>query len=211
MPIKVKGLSYAPVLLTEVKDTVYFGQTKVFSDFQRAVCPSLQAAIDAGRLAVLDETPLEVQTSFVPAEPIPAPREAVADVDHMPVAECAPQPEVNVEDMARRVADLVLASMPAQAAQVAPVPAPVADKAALEAIDRLANKIDGLVVSGVGVTTTTVLEGREGRAKSVDEVFVPSIRVDDMSNHVTLEARSIGQGTSVNAAVAALRNIKKPQ
>ena len=222
MPIKIKGMAFRPVQLPELRDAVFFGQTKVYDDVQRSTCPSLQSAIKAGLLAVLEETPLSIPmvspialttpqplyrapASAVPA-PVPAPEVVQAVTVQTPPSVSA----VDMDAMAARVVEAVtanvVAAMAAQQNKGVATQPPV-DNGTAQALTALSRKIDGLSVSGTGVSQQSTLD----RATSVDDVFVPTICVDDMANHVQLETRNLGQGGQVNSALAALRDLRNKQ
>ena len=216
MPIKIKGMAFRPVQLPELRDAVFFGQTKVYDDVQRSTCPSLQSAIKAGLLAVLEETPLVIPMVSPSAFPAPQPLYKAPPPVVLPQTFPAPQPAptaMDMDAMAARVVEAVTANVvAAMAAQqnhsVAPPPAP-ADNGTAQAITALSRKIDGLSVSGVGVTRQTTMTSSD--VSPTDEVYIPTINVDDMHNNIKLESRSLGQGGQVNSALAALRNLKNKQ
>ena len=209
-------MSYRQVNLIELRDAVFFGQTKVFSDAQRALCPSIDLNIKSGALAVLEETPMGIPVGnpgrqFVPMNPPKV-------IEAAPIAPPAPAMDMNA--MAALVIDAVSSKlegmMSAKSAEKAPEAAPAAapaapaeDTATVKALEALSKKLDNLSVSGAGVTETRVMPSHEN--KRVEDVYIPSIRVDDMANHVQLETRSLGQGGQVNAALAELRGLKKSQ
>ena len=207
MPIKIKGMSYRPVQLPELRDAVFYGQVKTYTDSQRLISPSMQAAISTGTLAVIEETAIDTSLKVLVPANIPAP--AV-----QPVPEPVPQPvpQVSVEDLADKVVAAVMSKMPVAPVVQPTVVAAVTDTTHAEkmvaSIDALAKKIDGMVVSGPGVSVQKVLTAEEHTA-AVADVFVPTIRVDDMSNNIKLESRNLGQGGQVNSALAALRKLQQ--
>jgi len=82
---------------------------------------------------------------------------------------------------------------------------PSADNSALEeSLKDISNKISGLNVSGPGIAST----GKVDNNRDPGSVYIPDIKVDDLSNNVKLESRSLGQGGSVSAATAALKKLK---
>ena len=212
MPIKVKGMTYRPVQLPELRDAVFFGQTKVFDDAQRSICPSLQSAVKAGLLAVLEETLLVIPMVDLSVLPAPQPLyKATKPAAPVPQATQPTPTAVDMDAMAAKVVEAVtanvVAAMAAAQQNTVVAPAATADNSTAQALTALSRKIDGLSVSGTGVSQQTTMD----RATSADDVYVPTIRVDDMANHVQLETRNLGQGGQVNAALAALRNLKNKQ
>jgi hypothetical protein len=216
--LKVRGSSYRPLFLPELGDTVFLGQVKTFTEEKLAQSPTLQDAVNTGKVVVLD------RTGTLTTTPPPLPRivpvtvaaalQVFADPPRVgsqvaPVDSCennAPKPP--------SASDLLLASLVDKVTLLAKT---LEDKHAQEAVgvssnelaDKLADiatRIDGMRVSGPGVQENHVLSN----GASKDSIFVPSaIKVDDLTNNISLSTRSLGQGGSVNEAVAALRRARE--
>ena len=218
--LRLKSSSYRPLHFPELKDTIFFGQEKQYTDAQCAKCPQITEEVRKGNLVVLEQT----RESLAPAAPyIPAP--VTVPEALMPSAPAeADQPQQPPEWYGKMMEDvraMVTAQQPQQQAQDASV-APMlqqllqkmdtmgqnSDPVLAEKLGEISRKIEGISVSGPGI-----IEGQAvTTARSVMEVYVPSaIRVDDLSNNVNLQTKNLGQGSSVNDALAALKNLKKSQ
>lgn len=218
MPIKVRGMTYKPVLLEDLKDAVYFGQVRVYSDEQHSSSAALRAALTNGSLTLVDCNsssrefrPLSVPNltpppHAVPAAPPPPPPPPPAPTM---VSPAAPQGE-SLRDLVKVVAAEVLdRSRESDPSDSTVKPDQLA--AMTRAVEDIGRKLESLAVSGPGVFAQATLPAGSqlssyGRA---EEVYIPDIRVDDMSNHISLEARSLGQGGKVNSAIAALKGLQK--
>lgn len=227
MPVKVRGMTYRPVLLEDLNDAVYFGQMRVFSDQQAAGSNDLKAAIANGSLSVLDSmsTSREFRPMTCPNLTPPAPVAIPVAPSHRPPApaftESTPSPAVEAAlAPTEKVPPTEVTPQPQAESVTAPSQAPTSEKQAddsaglsvvIKAIEDVGRKLDALSVSGPGVYAQAVLpevSERAGGPPSIDGMYIPDIRVDDMSNHISLEARSLGQGGKVNSAIAALRGLQ---
>lgn len=227
MPVKVRGMTYRPVLLEDLKDAVYFGQMRVFSDQQAAGSNDLRSAIANGSLSVVDS--MAVSREF---RPMTCPNLTPPTSATIPEAPSQRQAASAITKAALRSDPETIDAPPekepsavAPTAKAEPTPIPTqtstADKqvedhaglsVVIKAIEDVGRKLDAMSVSGPGVYAQAVLpvaSERAGGPPSIDGMYIPDIRVDDMSNHISLEARSLGQGGKVNSAIAALRGLRK--
>jgi len=69
----------------------------------------------------------------------------------------------------------------------------------------ISKKISGLSISGPGVQGQPNIDNN----RDPNSIYIPSIKVDDLSNNVKLESKNLGQGGKVNDALAALNKLKK--
>lgn len=190
--------------LPELNDTVFFGQVKTFQDVQLAKSPTLQEAIDKGLVSVLEKSGTvepAVILSSPPVRDVPVIYPAAPE----PVPTVPPEPSQTDQLLGllmSKVSDLAKTMESQQSREaVGVVSSDISEK-----LMHLANKIEGFRVSGPGVMEPTL-----GTAVKQDEfMFVPSaIRVDDLTNNISLASRSLGQGGSVNEASAALKKARQ--
>lgn len=229
--IKVKGADFKTVLLTDIGDRVYFGQEKVFSDAQYAASKELKKSIESGKLLVLENSP-EVNAGFIaPAQvaptvitaPPPTPDPALALVVEM--VNTLTQKISSIESMVTNAppiatpavtdanTDVVLGAVAQLQRKMEQVEASINNSPSISAsiqdsMKEVVSQVRGLVASGPGVVSQKVVSG----PAYVEEVFIPSskIVVEDMSNHVNLEAKSLGQGNAMTNALSKLSQLNKP-
>ena len=211
--VKVRGASYRPLFLPEINDTVFFGQIKTYQTSHMDKSPTLREALASGKLIILESTD---------TVPVPVPQTtAPVDQPTLSAASVSPEPGQAQTDKMPARAEALLASLVERVEGLSKDLAQSRDRDSLlpgispdisEKLEAIASKLEGIRVSGPGVqepmvsTMSTRASGQGGS----DEMFIPStIRVDDLTNNITLEPRSLGQGGSVNEAAAALKKAMK--
>lgn len=218
--IKVKGTDFRTVDLKDIRDRVYFGQEKVFSQSQLDTSKDLQRAIKDGKVQVLSqESQVSPNFSIPESRPEPVVVEKIVEAP-------APPPNQKLEDLMGMVADLakqvdkltgekskppvpslgVEAAIAGLAKQIAEIKESVNKSGNIsQKLERVEKSISKLTVSGPGVR----LMPPSGSSQTEEEVFVPSsFQVTDMSNNVRLESKNLGQGGTVNEALAKLKALK---
>lgn len=227
--IKVKGADFKTVPLPDIGDRVYFGQEKVFSDAQYAASKDLKKSIESGKLLVLENSP-ESNAGFVapvqvsqPSSSTPIPDPALAlvvemvntltqkissiesKVTNVPAVSTPAVTDVNTDAVLGAVAQL---QQKMEQVEASINNSPSISASIQDSMKEVVSQVRGLVASGPGVTSQRVISG----PSFVEEVFIPSskIVVEDMANHVNLEARSLGQGNSMTNALSKLSQLNKP-
>lgn len=217
MPVKVRGMTYKPVVLEDLKDAVYFGQVRVFSDAQLSGSSALKAAIANGSLTTMD-----MSTSSREFRPLSVPNLTPTAVTPG-LTQAAPAAQAEPTLMPKSKAPDEAPASPTQKSEAPPEPLGStcqqeqallqADQlaAVVKAVESVGRKLDAMVVTGPGVFAQASLPMESTRAQvgRAEDIYIPDIRVDDMSNHISLESRNLGQGGKVNSAIAALKGLQK--
>lgn len=221
--IKVKGASYRTVILEDIQDRVYFGQEKVFSDHQYSSSPLLKRSIEKGDLILLENKPDYDPHYKAPPITTPAKEEKneemgelvssvmklsdeVASIKSKIGGNSEPTPQV--EDETQKG---IYKFMEQMAIQIAGLQDKMDDRVNSEVRDQL-NRVEEVVskirIDGPGIRYS---EPKVIGSDSDEEPFIPSsgFKVDDMANNISLETKSIGQGSSINNSLAKLKALKQ--
>ena len=67
--IKVKGIDFKTVVLSDLNDRVYYGQERIYSDAQYALSKDLKKYIESGKLFVLENKPENSPNFVAPPQP----------------------------------------------------------------------------------------------------------------------------------------------
>lgn len=229
--IKVKGADFKTVLLTDIGDRVYYGQEKIFSDAQYTASKELKKSIESGKIIVLDNSP-EINAGFIaPSQSTQLPTKEIrqdpdpalalvlemvntltnkiglieSKVANTTVSTPAVITDTNTDVVLGAVAQLQkkMEQMEESLSRT-----PSISSSIQESMNEVVTQVKGLIASGPGVTSQKSL----GNSTIVEEVFIPSskIVVEDMTNHVKLETKSLGQGNSMTNALTKLSKLNKP-
>jgi len=225
--IKVRGIDFRTVELRDIADRVYYGQEKIFSDNQYNSSPELKKAIEAGKLFVMDhkvesypgfKAPVQNPEVVQPAVPVDDGKmDAILGVirelsDKVAVIQQKSGQEVMPPAATPATGTGVETALQSLAVQVAGIQEALKNKndissSVVEQLDRVEESVRGITVSGAGVRS---VETKSSRSTVGEEVYVPSsFQVDDMTNRVKLETKSLGQGGTVNSSLAKLRELNK--
>jgi len=209
--IRVKGTDFKTVELPDLGDRIFFGQTKSYSENAFSSSVDLAEAIQKNRVAVVSGSepppslylskkkevtevarivePPKVEEAPPPPPPPPPPPAR---------QEMGPVPEVSsaVLDKITDVLGEIQNTLKTQKEDTT--------KAIQENTTRVEKAMAGLTISGVNVSSPV-----QPTHTRVEEVFVPStLTVTDMTNHVNLKTREIGQGDSVRNSLNKLKQLK---
>jgi hypothetical protein len=214
--VKVKGIDYKTVLLADIGDRVFFGQTKFVTQEQFDASADLRKAIAQKRVVVLEEgvegAAFPVYKPFTPPAQDPAPQEstptvsqeveglrkAVEDLsDKMEGVKSTPVSPALTEDMLHQIAEVVGAAIKSQGTETARV--------VQESFSKVEKKVSGLTVSGPSISKVITDNDSGGEHQ---EVYIPSVlSVTDMTSGLNLETKVVGQGDSVQNALSKLRSL----
>lgn len=213
--IHVKGADYKTVELSDIQDKIYYGQEKIFSEAQYNSSDQLQRAIRQGKVIVVSrkreehinhEVPTLYEEVKLPAVEVPKneatepPVEELKNAVKVLTEELKSLKESKPTDTNLDITKTlqVLVSKIDSMQQLTP---PEETRKMLESIQ---NTVRGLSVSGPGVKAELI-----SSVKNDQEVFIPStLRVEDMTNNITLEQKNLGQGNDVNASLQKLKQIQ---
>jgi ElaB/YqjD/DUF883 family membrane-anchored ribosome-binding protein len=223
--IKVKGIDYKTVDLPDLGDRIFFGQTKLFTVEQVAASADLNNALKNGKVVLLSESskvPLYSPKVITPKEVTPVPVvESTTDKDVeelkgklqemsakleavelkatavAPVAEEVPNQTSELLGKLNDAMAIIQQSLTAQKDETV--------KAVQESAARMEKTVSGLSIAGPGVGRVT----QRDNSTSTDEIYIPStLSVTDMTNHITLETKNVGQGDNVRNSLNKLRSLK---
>lgn len=218
--VSVRGMSFRVVTIPDLGDRIYYNQVKQFSEQQVSLSTNLREAIAEGRVAVLEGHIPQMISQSVEAENrglqqvVEELREEVQNLSSK-VQEAPPPSKVIMPEVVKEsVADVKILEMQKQIDGLCDIikqQTVATEKVIKDSVDKVANAVSTLSVSGVGVQTIqSPAQNVESSYK--EEVFVPSsIVVTDMTNKVTLKTQEVGQADSSQAALNKLRMMKQKQ
>jgi len=217
--ILVLGNDPHKVDLPDLGDVVYFKQQKLFSDSQVAQSSDLRLAIKSGKLTVLQKYGNGSQSFEAPSSTNVPPRND-SKIDLLlqklealekSVADSRPsvQPDASVVDiLLERISKLE-----ERIAELSKVGG--TDPSLAEAVRQLAERVDS------GVKDTAILDRLESILSKTGEsspgvistmpedVYVPTITVEDANSHIKLDVRQVETSTSdLDASLAALKKLR---
>lgn len=227
--ILVIGNTPQKVELHDLSDSVYYKQQKVFSDAQVARSKDLSRALKAGTLTVLRRMDEKAGSFDIPASGI---SDGVsADISSKKIDILLDRIK-NLEEVIAKSS-----SRPAQAPAQAPaqgIPPQVSERieklekdlsskgenskafeALCGAVERLEKKLektsqsDELLQKLESIISKRGSRGAEEAQKTADDVYVPSVTVQDARSHINLDVRKIEKSDNVAESLKKLKELKK--
>ncbi len=219
--------------LSELSDCIYYRQEKVFSDAEYDKCQSLQRAIAKGQILVLDRKPekdsqFNIHTSnSVPVNQPIAPDPQAPPVDmtayNAHLFEYLKSLESKIDKMKSSPSDseksssndsnlvnLLTQKIEALEKKLEdkPTSIPKDTSDTLQKLDELLTKFSSGTVS---VPNPVKEDKKEEDPQDTiqQEIYVPSVRVEDGNSHINLKIRTVESGDSVSSASAALKRLKE--
>lgn len=232
--IKVVGAVADIVTLPDLNDRVFYRQEKTYSEAQYHKSFDLQREIQRGRLRVISRTSEKFSEFKIP-DPVDSPEnqavtgspasvDVQALISHIQVledkisqqqAQAAPSSPEGVENPLILKLLEKIESLEGRLSQ-----ATQADNSELlEAVKRLESRVTSNestdimkkledIVTRAPNTSGTLKDTRT--AKEIEEdIYVPSIKIEDGSSHIKLKTRTVEKSSNVNAAADALRKLRE--
>lgn len=234
--VHVIGNNYRKVELRDLNDFVYYKQQKVYTDSQLEHSRDLQAEIKKGSLTVLSKTDDKSGTFSIPTVLIPtsvSPTDSpVSSIDSskidtvldriqgiektlsmptVPVAQSTESSTVqSLLDKVGRLETEISRLNSAGPATMGPV---------IDALKKLEDRIDQKSVGGdlikklediLNKASDKVIQpsGQQLELMRPEDVYVPSIMVEDANTHIKLDTRKIETGDTVSDSLKKLRELK---
>lgn len=227
--ILVIGNTPQKVELHDLSDSVYYKQQKVFSDAQIARSKDLARALKAGTLTVLRRMDEKSGSFDIPTSGIPD--GLSADLSSKKIDILLDRIK-NLEEVISKSS-----SQPAQAPPQAPaqqISSQISQRieklekdlsskgdnskafeALYGAVERLEKKLEKTSQSDELLQKLdSILKRRGGREeediqRSADEVYIPSVTVEDARSHINLDVRKIEKSDNVTESLKKLKELKK--
>lgn len=218
--VSVRGMSFRVVTIPDLGDRIYYNQIKQFSEQQVSFSANLREAIAEGRVAILEGHVPPVVNQSIKIETIGLQqvveelKEEIQNLSSKVQEAPSPLRVVEPEIVKESVADIKILEMQKQIDGLCDIikqQTVATEKVIKDSVDKVANAVSTLNVSGVGVQVIqSPVQNAESSYK--EEVFVPSsIVVTDMTNKVTLKTQEVGQADSSQTALNKLRMMKQKQ
>lgn len=218
--VSVRGMSFRVVTIPDLGDRIYYNQIKQFSEQQVSFSANLREAIAEGRVAILEGHVPPVVNQSIKIETIGLQqvveelKEEIQNLSSKVQEAPSPLRVVEPEIVKESVADIKILEMQKQIDGLCDIikqQTVATEKVIKDSVDKVANAVSTLNVSGVGVQVIqSPVQNVESSYK--EEVFVPSsIVVTDMTNKVTLKTQEVGQADSSQTALNKLRMMKQKQ
>lgn len=235
----VLGNSAKKVELKDLDDVVYYKQQKAFNDSDYERSSDLKREIGAGRLIVLkskkDGTPsndgvgfpsdIVVETHSTNPDPVRVEKEVIVEkpvkeevspgtlelllsklIDlEKKVSDSAP---VDKEDIVAQLMTNLEGKLNLRIDQLAKS---VNKKETAQDTDSKIDQLIDLIKSGAvqGTGNSSRISDYTEQERTVDDIYVPSIRVEDGNANINLETRVIEGGSDVTDALSMLQKMKK--
>lgn len=222
--IKVRGSDPETVDLPDLNDRVYYGQEKLYSEAQYSRSQDLKKEIQKGRLTLIERRE-DVSADFKVPDYSNVPKQVIQS----PVEEPQVKEDYSnkLELLLKKVADLEnelkekkeskqdnsqeLLNQILLAIKSSPTPSPQATPDQMVDIKdhllKLSSKIEG-ISSGDPVSKNKEIT-EEAINKRMEEIYVPSITVQDSQNNVNLEVRVVSQKDNMSDTLDKLKKLKK--
>jgi hypothetical protein len=221
--ITVRGENPETVPLPELQDFIYYKQVKTFSEDEYKKSNSLKTAISKGSVIVLKRVNEKFSNFEVP--------EGLKDTainkdssDLNPLFDLLKNLESkidqsNTSNNSNITIDLLVQKIDALEKKLQG-PVPSDNSALLDTIHKLEEKVNQttnnpafqkleevlLKLSGI---SSKMSPDKKVEIEEHQEVYVPSIKVEDGNSHINLKVRTIERSDDINSAAAALKKIKK--
>lgn len=220
--ILVIGNDPQRVDLNDLGDFVYFKQQKFFSDAQYARSTDLRKALKSGRLTKLQEYG-NVDQDFVISQPSQVKSVSKESPKIDLLLEKLNAMEKSMSSQATPVSggavvDVLLERIAKLEQRISELSKSGGDSSLTEAVRQLAEKVE------TNTKDTSILDrlesildkaGTSGSTKAAEpvrpeEVYVPSVSVEDGNTHIKLDVRAVGTSKSdIDDSLAALKKLKK--
>lgn len=217
--IVVIGNSPKKISIPDLNDYIYYKQRKSFSDADRQRSRDLQKEIVKGTVIVIEQVPeravtmAEGSTEMAPAPVVqPPPNKDLLDRLHrieslLSEKPAQGTPTTGVEERIKAIEDRLSSSSQQDAVSVI-----------LEAVRGLEGKVGTAAPAGNDELLLKMeellarapgsLEKVERAPVRLEDIYVPSVTVEDVSSHVRLQVRTIETADSVTDAAAALKRLR---
>jgi hypothetical protein len=215
--IVVIGNSPKKISIPDLNDYIYYKQRKSFSDADRQRSRDLQKEIAKGTVIVVEQVPersvtmAEGSTEMVAPAVQQPPNTDLLDRLHrieslLSERPVPGSPTTGVEDRIKALEDKLVSS--SQQDSVAAILSAVRDLGsrvgtAPVSNDELLKKMEELLARAPGAA-----EKVESYSVRPEDIYVPSVTVEDGTSHVRLQVRTIETADSVTDAAAALKKIR---
>lgn len=226
--ILVLGNSPKKIPLKDLNDSVFYKQKKMFSDIDYAKSKDLQREIQKGNLIILEQKPDKNGNFNVSTG------EGSLDMGSKPAdnsrIDVLLEKIKNLEDMIRdsRVitpaADTTTAAVSSKISDIEKQLSGGASEASLsallDAVKKLEDKFSSSIKNNelleklealINRTPVTVEKAAEKEQTRPEEVYVPSVVVEDANAHIKLNIRTIDTGNAVDDSLKKLKELKEKQ
>jgi len=218
--ITVRGEDPETVQLPDLQDFIYYKQVKTFSEAEYKKSNCLQRSISKGSVIVLKRVDEKFSNYEVPRD---AQVKESSDSSLNPLIDLLKNLESKldqsgttsnnlmvdllvqkIEALEKKIQGPVIIDNSALAETVRKLEEKVnstSDSPALKKLDEILSKFSGLS-SGASSDKPIISD-------TPDEVYVPSIKVEDGNSHINLKVRTIERSDDIDSAAAALRKLRK--
>jgi len=228
--IKVIGNNHERVRLPDLGDVVYYKQVKVYTDEDYSRSKDLQKKIKDGELTIIEQSDKQ-NISYTPHVDIPTKQSPNETSNVSLLLSHIKNLEDKLEELKSK--EPVVSDSRVDSSKIDELNAKIKDledkiqikeKAsnedvlikAIQALEQkintnsqaneLISKLEGLI--GKASSGVPSQEAREEVTFRPEEIYVPSIQVEDGNSHIKLKVRTIEQSSDINDAAAALKNLK---
>ena len=221
--ILVLGNDPRRVELLDIGDTVYYRQQKSFSEAQYTRSKDLQKAISKGSLTVLSRTPEKDGNFSVPSAQVVMPPtaqdsriavllEKIASLEYTiqqgtvkdSTSQVNPDIDKRINDLEQRLSQ---AGSSALGAEVLTALKRLEEKVGVS--DRNSDVFDRL--ESILSRAPGTAEAPKEEPRRVEDVYVPTVMVEDANAHIKLDTRIVEKSDSMDDALKALKQLKKNQ
>ena len=225
--ILVLGNDPHKVDLPDLGDVVYFKQQKFFSDTQHANSRDLVRAINSGKLVVLQGGGTSIST--VPVNlPVAVPKVDIKPdsrfdllLDKLESLEKSVSEPRQSAQTDSSVVEILLGRIAKLEERIEELSKQGgSDPVLVDAVRKLADRVDSSSKDTAILDRLESILAQSGGAGiskepvdayvSVDEVYVPTITVEDANSHIKLDVRAVGAPSGdLDASLAALKRLKQ--
>lgn len=235
--IKVIGNSPQKITIPDIQEVIYYKQVKIFSEDEYKGSKDLQRKIQQGLLTIVDKSK-EQRSSFIPPTSVRVVTSGQEknDVEDLMtyiksleskldnLQKGSPPPENKSVDndkldlLLNKIYELEKKLNEKQSqAGAQPQPAQTQDSASImQAISNLEKKINSNVEANALIQKLEKLVSSGGSRVSTHErettrpedIYVPSVTVEDGNSHINLQVRSVEKSDNINDALKALKKLK---
>lgn len=225
--VKVIGAVAEIVPLPDLNDRVFYQQEKSFSEVEYNKSRDLQREIKRGRLRVLsreDEkfsdystpspTEIEIKQNIKKDQDQKESQELIAHIQNLErkISE-KPQQQVSednslifkllekIDQLENKLSQVTNTD----SSKLTEVLEKLENKISTQENDALIKRLENIISNAPDSTKSKQIQNN---ISSDDEIYVPSIQVEDGSSHIKLKTRTIEKSSNVDAAAEALRKLR---
>lgn len=189
--------------LPELNDFIYYKQIKTFSEQDYNKCLSLQRAISKGNIAILERHEEKNANFGVPTSSGTAPTDLSVLFEYLKSLESKID-QLKTSDGSTALIDQLTSKIDALEKKLqGPVPQ---DNSGIK---ETAQKLEEILGKFSGIANKSDVEKKELVSEVPEEIYVPSIKVEDGNSHISLKMRTIEKSDDIDNASEALRKLKK--